>query len=903
VATLTEIIGFLWSRVLPPGWMASYAADGVLHHQGWAVQEMPRNEKKGGYLQAIRDIAPQGGGVTGLGNPAQAFYEKYYRDQQQPLLFPTAEVGTPALEPGSIAEFYDITFHRYFSAELVLVPPDYTDFVDPYGKGTCFIYQSLITSPVSLGANRWEVYQHTEVDEIRRACKLANFPSRSLYFNIGLNNNAQFFDNTLDLKFRYPQKKFVNWFDASDQNIRLTYFPGSVHPATQRDPELAPAYAIHFPVETPLHPDTLIILGALFFFAQLPDPISVGPTFWWPNPALDVTHPVVVRLALDDIRNVARRYGRVGADLLPAANFIIGGEFTVGYGPPILSGNPPNTLRRFQLPILDEGECRNCQPLAPYSAELDVAFREYLKEILGLVDPNGGLDIDAVNARWGLTNTDPFDSEAKVSPSTEDWCKVRIGEAPPPLTGAYYKAVEDYRAFIERLERDLYIIQYVEAKKHAVHGRHGMRGPFNAEQAWLNSDLLLSGEWYHRQIQIEEPLERALYYQASMCRIGGKPAGFPLASPPSTEREGSLEILSKAGKPGYAVPPQEWLEGNPLTGEPRASAAFEPRCITREHFFFLYQDILTAGVFGFGYHRLYGFGVFDSVKRELHDDLGSIRSEDFFGVQTFVDILEQFKGTIQPKYLRFMTPYQRIGVHLDEYQLVDFAEQVADGTVRFAATLLPWLDEHHYTYAMLSDPRVFVRLFSKHLLRASVTISSFHKDLDASLMAQYVDLVAASAGLVIVLTDDAGNARIESAPHGGAQEELYPGSAWKWQPWDDPDPAVARVFVYVIADEGDIGSSGSTNFEDIRAELEEHIAKVAARVVDVQLDSGLPSVKPSDVRTNFVTDGLNYVIALTNVAQGELPDGTATGIATGTLSLAAAVRSAAVPRAPGPGDA
>ena len=88
-----------------------------------------------------------------------------------------------------------------------------------------------------------------------------------------------------------------------------------------------------------------------------------------------------------------------------------------------------------------------------------------------------------------------------------------------------------------------------------------------------------------------------------------------------------------------------------------------------------------------------------------------------------------------------------------EYQLVDFAEQVADGTVRFAATLLPWLDEHHYTYAMLSDPRVFVRLFSKHLLRASVTISSFHKDLDASLMEQYVDVVDAENDLLAARND------------------------------------------------------------------------------------------------------------------------------------------------------
>src|SRR5262249_19797322 len=157
-----------------------------------------------------------------------------------------------------------------------------------------------------------------------------------------------------------------------------------------------------------------------------------------------------------------------------------------------------------------------------------------------------------------------------------------------------------------------------------------------------------------------------------------------------------------------------------------ASSGFEPRCISREHFFYLYQDILTAGVCGFGYYRLYGFGVYTSEWRDLYfppTALGMppkyFTSEHFDGVQTVLNILEEFKNVIQPKYLRFMTPYQRIAVHLDEYQIVDYSTQVTDGTMRFVASLLPYLDEEHYTYAMISDPRVFVRLFSKHTLRSS----------------------------------------------------------------------------------------------------------------------------------------------------------------------------------------
>jgi hypothetical protein len=901
VVTLIDIIGFLQSKIIPPGWIGNYAPDGVLYHHGWAAQEMPRNEKKGGYVHGLRDIAPQGG----LNSPAKQFYETHCLTLPQPILFlpqqlylELARVGTlEPLEANTIAEFYDITFHRYFSAELVLTLPEeptYAEFVNTYGKGNCFVYQSLIMCPESEGSNKWHPYQYTEVNEIRRAHKLANESSGrlglegNLYFNVGLNSNSRFFDNTLDFKFRYPQRKFVGWWQASSQSgIPATYVPGSSHPlgvaelAIGFDPALFPASVVDR--------DVLMVVGTLFFFTPLPDPSAA--TFVYPNPSLDVTHPDVVRLALADIRNHARQYGNPGADELPVANFIIGGEFTVGVsGPTTAPGNPATGLVRFQLPITSEDECRHCQPLAPYSPELDQAFREYLKEIVGLVAPSGSLDMVALNARWGLTGTQfEFNTEDDVEPSQKDWCKE---------LGNNYKAVEDYRAFIELLERDVYIIQYVEAKKYAVRGRHGMRGPFSAEQCWLNSDMLQTGAWYASQIEIEQPLERALYYMANQCRIGGKPAGFPITSPPSTESEGSLteglrEIWSRAGRQGYAVPPDVWLNGDPSAKppKPKASSAFEPRCISREHFFWLYHDILTAGVCAVGYYRLYGYGLYDSEARELRQPSSPpgapgpfVRSEPYDGVQTFFDILQEFKNEIQPKYLRFMTPYQRIALHLDEYQLVDYSTQAGDGTMRFVASLLPWLDEHHYTYAMVSDPRVFVRLFSKHTLRASVTISPFHKDLDANLMARYVGLVAGSPGIVVVLTDDAGYARITSTGGTGAGplgpvDPMPAGvqmTQWEVQAWDDA--VNPHVFVYRIPFEINVAGDELTV---IQHELDQiQFPKVAARVVDVAL-AGTP-VESEDVRTNFVTDGLNYLVALTSVNQ--------LSVATGTLSLAAAMR-------------
>jgi hypothetical protein len=908
--SVLSIIGDLAARTLHPGWIANYAPDGVLYHHGWAAQEMPRAEAKGGYLHGIRDIV-----TSAPAGPAARFYNDQIVPIQSVRLAPGVQFAIPAIgdlgaiAPFSLAELYAIFSLYYYSAELLLDP---ASFRATYGQGNCLVYQSAIFSPVQNSFGAWESYAFTQIEAMRDALRDANEFSGAkglegnLYLNIGLNNNPLFFDNTLAFKFQYPQIRFKGWENAEALEIYAMWVAGAQHPPSSPPFPLPP-----FPPFEPgilalglsgLPPDALMVVNYLYQYGKFPKAPGSTFTHAYPGPALDVTHPDVVRLVLRNIGDLVRSHGRPtayaspnGMVILPAANFVIGGEFNLAYGkpvPPDPSGNPSFGLLAFQIPV-DASQCRNCQPLTPYSEDLDAAFRSYLKYIVGLTNPGGGLDVDAVNARWGLASTAlAFTEETQIKPSSEDWC-TEVHKEALPNSQPNYKGVEDYRNFIDRLDRDLHIIQYVEAKRNAPDRSHGLHGPVDWEQAWLNSDMLQTGAWYFGQPAYYEQFGRALYYLANMVRISGKPAGFPITSPPTTESEGEYQVEGRAERrPGRLVPPPLWFNGDPMAGLPKASTTFEPRSMSREHFFFLYQDILSAGVCGIGYYRLYGFGVFDAVERDVFDGNG-VKTTDFYD-QTWLinDIFQEFKNEIQPKYLRFMTPYQRIALHLDSYQIQFFgAQTLAPLQPRIAGALLKYLDDAHYTYAMVSDPRVFARLFSKHSLEGSLVISPFHKDLSPALMEEYVSLVAGRPGIVVVLTDLETYGRLGMAPSraelvgvAGSMGMCASASAsqtptWRKQAWDNA--ANPHVWVYVTCTE----ASGATELDVIEAEIEDLIQPpsgpeaIAARVTDVTSVAG---VSPSEIRTNFVTDGLNYVVALTNYNQF--------GGASGTMKLVGARR-------------
>src|SRR5262245_49388430 len=67
---LQDLVLDLQTKILTPGWIANHLPDGVLFHNGWAAQEMPRSEARGGYLHALRDAVK--------GPAARAFYASAY---------------------------------------------------------------------------------------------------------------------------------------------------------------------------------------------------------------------------------------------------------------------------------------------------------------------------------------------------------------------------------------------------------------------------------------------------------------------------------------------------------------------------------------------------------------------------------------------------------------------------------------------------------------------------------------------------------------------------------------------------------------------------------------------------------------------------------------------------------
>jgi hypothetical protein len=776
--------------------------------------------------------------------------------------FPPVQGGFAGTD---LAALYDLLFQNFVSAELELEdlskPNRYQPFIDVYGKGNCFVYQSMVTSPVkeglineATGEREWIPYEFSQVDKIRDAMQAANDASGTLglegnlYLNVGLQSNYAFYDNSFEFKWKYPQlgyqgsqilqiRQGFNYLENLFGGITPPLFvPGAQLILADRQVYelflLSGAGPVCFPGGPPCMP-------------------------YWYQPILDCTRSQVVRLGLEDIRNNVRKYGFRGLRL--RGNFIIGGEFQLDHYAPAPTGLiAPRFGVACTQPITSESECRNCQPFTPYSDELDKAFQAYLEEMLGL-------DLAGVNIRWGLPVINSMTGQVvipefagvgleNIVPSLEDWCNYRGSGY------GLYQGVLDYRAFLRHLTRELYLIQYTEAKKTAPFGRHGARGP-DPESTWLQSDMSLTGAWYNHQVESEtselayysnSKLGRTLYYWANMARLGGRPIGFPITSPPTTEKIGANSVR--------VIPPVGWST-SPV------SIQFQPRAITRQHYFFFYRDILSAGVCGFGYYKLYGFSLFcgDPPDALIEEYQGSIINNrySYDGAAICNEILEEFKLIVQPRYLRFMTPYQRMAVHLDAYQMETFQVE----PLRLAAKLLEHLDERHLPYAMMSDPRVFERLFARSTLGKSLVIVPFHSDLDLTLMSKYVSIVG-SGGIAMVITDQATYA--SKLGSGGAMSELITGTNWLKVLWD---PANPRVFLYVtqIQATPQMPPEKQLTLCDLNyleSEIEGFSAQVSARLIDVTIPAQPgPVATAADMKSTVVSDGMNYVVAISNLNQ------------------------------------
>jgi hypothetical protein len=457
-------------------------------------------------------------------------------------------------------------------------------------------------------------------------------------------------------------------------------------------------------------------------------------------------------------------------------------------------------------------------PATNYAPHCVVGFQRWLQQKYRV--------IAKLNRDWHLRelNLPPYRHFSKV-----DATNLRLDNVP--------QAIRDYIEFQTFTNIEVQLHQYHVAKELRPRQSFGILsfGVLGAERSWLSSDHATQADWYGNVPGYFRRLGNGLQRVANAARYSGRPLVFGVSSPP-TELSGKCRVEIPP-RPPYSTMPPEFL----------------PRCIGEDQFWAFFADVLPASTVHVGYYKAPGrFGFFGSETME-----------------TWLLVLDELKA-IQPRWLAFMTPYQRVALHVDAEQADTLQSQN-----RVASLLAIHFDETQCPYGIFTDMRVMRRPFSRSLLGRSLIVSSFHRDLSSTVLDEFVQVVAGKGGRAIALTGRTRAAellrylqsrgRIPPVTQLGRFGRAFPwdaaGSCWVCYWPDEPVPPREEYARRVV-------------FPDLQLALEQQLeggTREPTRVFEVTPRNVPPS---AFLTTSFVSDGLGFFCIVTN--RSDDPGATAT---------------------------
>lgn len=458
----------------------------------------------------------------------------------------------------------------------------------------------------------------------------------------------------------------------------------------------------------------------------------------------------------------------------------------------------------------DSENCSRCAPVTNYAPHLIQGFRTWLTTVLGL-------DLAGINERWGTT----FPSLTAIDPITTPFC--------PNAPGAQ----EDWAEFVGFVLHETQVAQAMRAKQTdptALVGlfRFGLRG---IEQAALQSDMAMVGDWFGATEAVYLA-EKLLKFEAinSANRLSGVPGGFMISSPPHNF---------------VAVP----------TGQdawpPIMRAYFQYR---RWAVRWWVREVWTCGAAHLGYlkSQYVGFGAHAP------------------SVEAVLGGLEEVQA-IHATHLAMCGPHQRVVLHshgLDEFYRPGYENAPAGQAMRLHFRLR----EQGRPCAVISSDRWLDRGLSRAEIAKSLVILPFHPDHD-ELRQAYEPLFpdGADGALLVIVEDPAA----VSDPGGSAPDwvdetvlvQTSRGTLFRGK---DSSEDPINVFYFAALPERECLDFDANRDRyalvlerDVLPVIEEHMAtSTAAPVTVTPTDAGTPL---RDVVHSFVTDGLNFAVAISNL--------------------------------------
>ncbi|MEZ5964626.1 MAG: hypothetical protein R3F56_12325 [Planctomycetota bacterium] len=442
--TVAAAVEHLRRQALPPAWFDRHVGEGALFDAGWAiwgpVQDARQAFQGTGYTNGVRVDAPED-------------YES--------TLSSTAGTDPGVLSPADFAAVR--TEHNEADAVLLLA-----EFPDLYGGGaggaaTSAALQATVFSPEPQGG-AVGLHDFATLDQLQAAASRAGM---ALYHNIGIANVPWARTAYLDFNHRFSMEVRTPEPPRGGDLLRRELW--AIGPGRARF------------VATDQH-----VVVAPFQVSKV-----------WPHFVFDPTHPEVVAVCMQQVREFVQR--------TPAAK----GYFLRGENLHALTPEPG--LARITRENFDRRA-----PLVNFAPHLTAGFEAYMRTVVG--------DDEArLAARWDLPG---------------------ITFASIDLRGAHWTAekpvvAQDYADFLEFVIQELGARHYIEAKRTRMAGWYSVLGfgPKGAERSALESDFPSVGNYYDDEQQYYGGARNSLALMADVVRLSGKPMAFAVSGVPFRPRK------------------------------------------------------------------------------------------------------------------------------------------------------------------------------------------------------------------------------------------------------------------------------------------------------------------------------------------------------------------------------
>lgn len=451
-------------------------------------------------------------------------------------------------------------------------------------------------------------------------------------------------------------------------------------------------------------------------------------------------------------------------------------------------------------------DCQVCEQVTNYPAAAAAGFRAYLTDILGLTT------VEAVNERWDSD----YAALEDIDPTTTPFCPGNP------------KGLEDWRQFWGFLGEELALAQ-THAAKGEDHSAHvsGMRfGIAGCEHSWMTSDQPSLGDWSgETSFAYLHDRVHPLALVADAARLGGVPVLFPFTAPP-------------------------YIPAASVTTDPTVPPVLRAiRTYTQNEVRWMFRDLLIAGGVHVGY--LWSIGVGFGAHQPSVDAVTG-------GLDWIRDLHD--------KALALSGPWQRTVLHVERAEDMT-RPKFPGGSGRCSYHLQRRFRARGRPTAMITSTRPLERPLARWWLERSLVIVPYPADV-VGLRDVYAGLFASPArGAALLIeqtTSDDPPAWVDPVPVvqttiGAAYR--YPGTNVFWFGARHPGPcgtdqmwgSVAQIIDHVVVPAMDAV---------ITASLPDGDPYIGRPIVATPVDPA----EPFDVVTSFVTDGLTWTVAASNLA-------------------------------------